>query len=101
MPRETYHSHVLRSYMMHMVMRDLINPSDPVDFSSTLDKLTVDIQTLSAIRNTRYPRTRGHVAKAGNLHLAWVYAGILMTTGGSSTCCRSLHTFPCSTGPHK
>ncbi|KAJ7260034.1 DDE superfamily endonuclease-domain-containing protein [Mycena haematopus] len=40
----------------------------------TLHKLSVDIQTLAGIQNTCYLRNRGHVAKAGNLPLAWVYA---------------------------
>ncbi|KAF7377320.1 DDE Tnp4 domain-containing protein [Mycena sanguinolenta] len=58
-----------------MVMRDLIMPPETQDFATLVDKLSVDIQTLAAIRKTRYLRPRTHVAKAGNLHLAWVYAG--------------------------
>ncbi|KAJ7764043.1 hypothetical protein DFH07DRAFT_956316 [Mycena maculata] len=74
MPRRTYHSKVIRSYLAHMVMRDLLMPPETLDFQTQLDKLTLDIQTLDAIMKTRYLRNRGHVAKAGNLHLAWVYA---------------------------
>ncbi|KAJ7349727.1 hypothetical protein DFH08DRAFT_863010 [Mycena albidolilacea] len=75
MPRQNYHSRVLRSYMTHMTIRDIITPPEDLDFTSLIDKLSVDIQTLHAIRTTRYLGDRGHVAKAGNLHLAWVYAG--------------------------
>jgi hypothetical protein len=61
--------------MTHMTIRDIITPPEDLDFTSLIDKLSVDIQTLHAIRTTRYLGDRGHVAKAGNLHLAWVYAG--------------------------
>jgi hypothetical protein len=64
-----------------MVMRDLIIPPETQDFATLVDKLSVDIQTLAAIRNKRYLRPRGHVAKAGNIHLAWVYAGNLEDHG--------------------
>jgi hypothetical protein len=57
-----------------MVMRDLIVAPESLDFATMVDKLAGDIQTLKAIRETRYLCPRDHVPKAGNLHLAWVYA---------------------------
>jgi hypothetical protein len=58
-----------------MVMRDLIIPPESLDFMTLVDKLATDIQTLKAIRETRYLSPRDPVAKSGNIHLAWVYAG--------------------------
>jgi hypothetical protein len=56
-------------------MRDLIIPPESLDFMTLVDKLATDIQTLKAIRETRYLSPRDPVAKSGNIHLAWVYAG--------------------------
>jgi hypothetical protein len=58
-----------------MVMRDLIIPPESLDFVVLMEKLSMDLDILKTIRTTRYLRNRGHVAKAGNMHLAWVYAG--------------------------
>lgn len=58
-----------------MVLRDLIVPPEDQDFAYLVERLAVDIETLRAIRDTRYLNPRGQVAKAGNIHLAWVYAG--------------------------
>ncbi|KAK6969617.1 hypothetical protein R3P38DRAFT_2453738, partial [Favolaschia claudopus] len=61
-------------YLTHMVIRDVLQPPDGEDFLHLVNKLSLDIQTLHTIRNTRYLRDRRHVvAKAGNIHLAWVY----------------------------
>jgi hypothetical protein len=53
-----------------MVMRDLIVPPESLDFATMVDQLAGDIQTLKAIRETRYLCPRDHVPKAGNLYLA-------------------------------
>ncbi|KAF8193598.1 hypothetical protein K438DRAFT_1934812 [Mycena galopus ATCC 62051] len=74
MPRTSQHSSITRTYLTHMVMCDLIVPPESLDFATMVDKLAGDIQTLKAIRETRYLRPRDHVAKTGNLHLTWVYA---------------------------
>jgi hypothetical protein len=58
-----------------MVMRDLIVPPESLDFMTLVDKLATDIQTLKAIQETRYLSPRDPVAKSGNIHLVWVYAG--------------------------
>jgi hypothetical protein len=58
-----------------MVMRDLIIPPETQDFATLVHRLSVDIQTLAAIRNHRYLQPRRHVTKSRNIHLAWVYAG--------------------------
>jgi hypothetical protein len=69
-----------------MAVRDLLTPSfddddeegDDCDAEADLlakeAQLKLDLAILEAIKATRYLRTRPHVPKSGNLHLAWEYA---------------------------
>ena len=67
MTRKTYHEQVLRNYLMHMVLRDIILP--PLD-EDLADQIQLDLTILEGIRTTRYLRPRTSVAKSGNLHLS-------------------------------
>ncbi|KAF7310261.1 DDE Tnp4 domain-containing protein [Mycena indigotica] len=73
MTRITAHERVTASYMTWMSVRDvaLLNEEQDIDF--LVQKLSADVETLKLIRTTRYLGPREHVAKAGNLHLAWIY----------------------------
>lgn len=72
MPRPNYHSKVTRAYLIHMVLRDLISPTENVD--DAVQQLETDLKTLQAIKTTRYLRARNPVPKLGNLNLAWDYS---------------------------
>lgn len=69
------HSAVTRTYLHIWSCATSLYLPKTQDFATLVDKLSVDIQTVAAIRKQRYLRPRGHVEKAGNIHLAWVYAG--------------------------
>ncbi|KAF7321839.1 DDE Tnp4 domain-containing protein [Mycena kentingensis (nom. inval.)] len=73
MPRLTAHEQVSRSYMTWMCVRDAVLLDTQQDAEFLVQKLSVDIETLRLIRNTRYLAPREPVAKAGSLHLAWIY----------------------------
>nr|GAT46832.1 predicted protein [Mycena chlorophos] len=66
--------------MLWMMMRDTLLLADDSDDEEDdqlpllMAKMTTDIETLRLIRTTRYLGPRERVAKAGNLHLAWIYA---------------------------
>jgi hypothetical protein len=55
-----------------MLFRDLFTPSDNVE--EICQNLNTDIESIIAIRNTRYLRGRPPLIKLGNLDLAWAYA---------------------------
>lgn len=71
MTRKTYHSQVTRSYLLHMVLRDIIQPPEDEDLTS---QIQLDLTVLEGIRQTRYLRPRPMVKKSGNLHLVWEYS---------------------------
>jgi len=73
MARKTYHSQVMRTYLTHMVLRDILLPPDD-NIEQPSENLQFDLTVLEAIRATRYLRGQPEVAKCSNLHLAWEYA---------------------------
>jgi len=74
MPRKTYHSQVIRQYLLSTILRDIILPAPDHDLEQITENLNFDISVILAIRNTRYLQTRSKVPKSGNLHLAWEYS---------------------------
>jgi hypothetical protein len=72
MPRENIHSKIIRTYLLHMLLRDAINPPDNLE--EMVNQLVTDKAILEGIRNTRYFQHRTHVPKQDNLSLAWEYA---------------------------
>lgn len=74
MPTPNLHEKVLRSYILHMTIRDSARPQHELNVDDLLAKLLRDIKTYNTIRTTRYLNPRERVAKAGSLHLAWVFA---------------------------
>lgn len=55
-----------------MLLRDLFTPANNVE--ETCQTLNIDIESIIAIRRTRYLQGRPSVIKLGNIDLAWVYA---------------------------
>jgi hypothetical protein len=53
MPRKTVHLGVTRTYLTYMVMHDLIIPPEQ-DFQTLVDKLSVDIETVSLLALTDF-----------------------------------------------
>ncbi|KDQ28677.1 hypothetical protein PLEOSDRAFT_1015044, partial [Pleurotus ostreatus PC15] len=72
MPRARIHDKLRHAYLIHMMMRNTISPSD--DLAEAIQRLQQDMEILNAIKNTRYLHTRTHVPKQGNLHVLWEYA---------------------------
>lgn len=73
MVRLPYRRQILRSYVSYMVLRSIFLP--PEDFDAFCIEYQLDLQIIHLILQTRYLRARENVPKAGNLHLAWHYAG--------------------------
>lgn len=76
MPQESYRNQMKRSYLTHMVLRDVfaLVDDDAGALDEILARLSADIISLRAIEQTRYLHERNHIPKAGNLHLAWEFA---------------------------
>jgi len=74
MPHKTYHSQVIRQYLLSTILRDIILPVPDHDLEQITENLNFDISVILAIRNTRYLQTRSKVPKSGSLHLAWEYS---------------------------
>ena len=72
MPRLNIHQQYLRSYIIFMIIRELFTPA--LDLEQLCDQFDIDLQSLQAIRGTRYLAGRSPVLKLGNLGLAWEYA---------------------------
>lgn len=65
----------MRSYLTHMAIRDIVDMVEDDNFEEQINRLEIDIRIIQAIKNTRYLRGQTHkIAKAGNIHLAWIYA---------------------------
>jgi len=74
MPRRNYHACVRRTYLIHMLLRSMLDAPDDIDAEALTAQLIQDLQILNKITNTRYLRARNRLPKAGNLHLAFTYA---------------------------
>jgi len=75
MPLLSYRSRILRVYLAYMVLRDSIRPPEATpDIYALAKQLEIDLKIIEGIKKTRYLQSRPPVIKAGNLHLAWVYA---------------------------
>jgi hypothetical protein len=55
MARKTYHSQVMRTYLTHMVLRDILLPPED-DSEQPCENLQFDLTVLEAIRAMRYLR---------------------------------------------
>lgn len=73
MPRESLQSSLLRSYGLHIMIREAFNLGDD-DLESQYQTLLLDLLLLQTITSTRYFNLRSPVPRSGNLHLAWEYA---------------------------
>ncbi|KAF9789505.1 hypothetical protein BJ322DRAFT_1042529 [Thelephora terrestris] len=77
MPRQSYRSLIIRSYLISMVVRTIFAPPmENIEEQATLliTNLLVDLEILHALRNTRYLLPRIPVPKHSNLHLVHEYA---------------------------
>jgi hypothetical protein len=54
MPRETYHSEVIRRYFLSTILRDITLPPPDRNLVQFTDNLNFDLNVLNAIQNTRY-----------------------------------------------
>ena len=52
MPRQSYYSLVMRTYLLHMVLRDLISPGEDVDDAAK--QLESDLKILQGIKMLQF-----------------------------------------------
>jgi len=91
MARKTYHEQVRHSYLIFMMLWDLILPPHEEDLTS---QIQFDISILEGIRKTCYLQPHNKVAKSGNLRLAWLYVQNLEDHGCFiNMLCVSPHVF--------
>ena len=64
---QSYHSLVMCTYLLHMVLRDLISPAEDVDDAAK--QLESDLKILQGIKTTWYLQGHTQVIKSGQLHL--------------------------------
>ena len=72
--QKTYHSQVIRQYLLSTILCDIILPAPDHNLEQITENLNFDISVILAIRNTRYLQTRSKAPKSGSLHLAWEYS---------------------------
>lgn len=74
MPKITLRDAHIRSYMYFMLSRNTVSPT--TDLQELARRASLDAATLLALTQIRYLQPRIPVPKAGNLHLAFLYASI-------------------------
>jgi len=74
MPRQNVHDRVTKSFLGHLAIQEILNPSHELPLNDVLLQLQANIATFRKIKNTRYLQDRTSIPKAGNIHLAWEYA---------------------------
>ncbi len=77
MPRQsTLHDGVTRSYILHAMLRDLVDPPYKLELDELASRLQTDMTMLEIIRSTRYlsPRNPTPRLEAASLSLVWEYA---------------------------
>lgn len=72
MPQTAYHSQVLRAYLLHMLLRNMLSPN--ADYDTLLKQLKIDLEILNAIKNIHYLCSCPCVPKCEKLSLAWEHA---------------------------
>ena len=74
--RKTLHDEVIRSYILHAMLRDLADPPYELDLNELAARLQIDMEMLRAIRSTRYLNPRSIVPKVDtpSLSIVWEYA---------------------------
>ena len=74
MPQESERDRILRAYVLHITLRNLISPLEELDANELLLQIEADLQLFNTLSSTRYLNERTAIPKAGSLHLAWEYA---------------------------
>ena len=74
--RLTLHDEVSRSYILHAMIRNLIDPPYKLELEELAARLEIDMNMLQTIRSTRYLNPREPVPKLDkpSLSLVWEYA---------------------------
>ena len=62
----------MHTYLLHMILWDLISPAE--DVADAAKQLENDLKILQGIKTTRYLQGYTQVIKSVQLHLAWDYA---------------------------
>ncbi|KIL55662.1 hypothetical protein M378DRAFT_62003, partial [Amanita muscaria Koide BX008] len=74
MPRKNLHDQVVRAYLLHLSLRDILLPPHELELDELLLRLQADLQIYHKIKSTRYLNPCTSIPKSGSLHLAWEYA---------------------------
>ena len=74
-PSTTLHDDVVRSYLLHATLRDLLDPPYAQGAAEMTARLQTDLDILRLIRSTRYLNPRTHVPRnaEASLDLVWKY----------------------------
>lgn len=71
---KNYHSWLTQKFLTLSLIASATEALEDPDFDEICQKLLLDLDTIHIISQSRYLRGREHVEKAGNIHLAWIYA---------------------------
>lgn len=74
MPKSSERKALLRSFMLHLMLRDAITPPFDQDAEDLVHQLQSDLDTFRLLCRTRYTVPRVPVEKCGNIKLAFEYA---------------------------
>ncbi|PFH47083.1 hypothetical protein AMATHDRAFT_152998 [Amanita thiersii Skay4041] len=74
MPCTSLHDQLLCTYFLHLCLGEQILPTSNLTADEILIQVQADLELFQKIKTTRYLNPCTSIPKAGNLHLAWVYA---------------------------